>query len=56
MKSDDGFGKAIKKPIHRVIVEYFVSSFIFSIGIYGAMLPIVTQMYHETPVYSSMLN
>ncbi|WP_044934037.1 DNA internalization-related competence protein ComEC/Rec2 [Pseudobutyrivibrio sp. LB2011] len=56
MKSDDGFGKAIKKPIHRVIVEYFVSSFIFSIGIYGVMLPIVTQMYHETPVYSSMLN
>jgi competence protein ComEC len=56
VKSDDGFGKAIKKPIYRVIFEYFVSSFIFSIGIYGAMLPIVTNMYHETPVYSSILN
>ena len=56
IKSDEGFGETISKPIYRVIIEYFVSSFIFSIGIYGAMLPIVTYMYHETPVYSTVLN
>ena len=56
VKSEDGFGKEIKKPIHRVIIEYLVSSLIFSIGIYGAMLPVVTYMYHETPVYSVFLN
>ncbi len=56
IKSEEGFGKEIKKPIWRRIEEYFVSSLIFSLCIYVGMLPIVTNMYYQTPVLSIFLN
>ena len=52
IKSDDGFGHVIKKSWKRRLVEWFCSSLIFSIGIYVSMLPLVSYMYYETPVYS----
>ena len=33
-----------------------ISSLMFSFGMYAAMLPIVTQLYHQTPLYSVVLN
>jgi competence protein ComEC len=56
LKSDEGFGKEIKKPLLRRIEEYVVSSLIFSLCIYVGMLPIVTNMYYQTPVLSIFLN
>lgn len=36
--------------------QYFMNSFIFSLGMFVAMLPIVTQLYYQTPLYSTILN
>ncbi len=38
------------------IKEYIVSSFIFSLGMTIAMLPLVTQLYYQTPIYSVFVN
>jgi len=56
LKSNEGFGKKIKKPIWLRLLEWLASSFIFSFGMYVAMLPMVTQMYYETPILSTFLN
>lgn len=54
-KSDEGF---INKKVSckRRLVEYIVSSFIFSFGIFVAMLPLVTQLFYQTPLYGVLLN
>lgn len=45
-----------KAPLGRRIIQYIIRSLIFSLGMYAAMLPIVTQLYHQTPLYSLLLN
>ncbi len=45
-----------KVPLGRRFVQYIIRSLIFSLGMYAAMLPIVTQLYHQTPLYSLLLN
>lgn len=41
--------------IHKLI-QYICSSLVFSFGMFVAMLPLVTQLYHQTPLYSVFLN
>ena len=36
--------------------DWFVSSLVFSVGIFVSMLPIVTSIYYETPIYSALIN
>ena len=54
-KSDYGF-YATDRSLKEKLFEYIVGSFIFSYSIYVAMLPLVANMYYETPVFSVVLN
>lgn len=54
-KSDEGFINN-KVSCKRRLVEYIVSSFIFSFGMFVAMLPLVTQLFYQTPLYGVLLN
>ncbi|MCR4830034.1 MAG: ComEC/Rec2 family competence protein, partial [Pseudobutyrivibrio sp.] len=36
--------------------DWLVSSFVFSLSIFISMLPIVTSIYYETPIYSALIN
>lgn len=56
IKSEDGFADDTKKPIHLVLFEGFMANLIFSLAIFVGMIPIVTNMYYETPVLSVFLN
>ena len=52
---DDGFNYN-KPPLHFRFIEWIMTSFVFSLTITVAMLPVVTFFYYETPVYSALLN
>ncbi|MDC7278157.1 DNA internalization-related competence protein ComEC/Rec2 [Butyrivibrio fibrisolvens] len=53
-KSHDKF-YADETWLHKVI-QYICSSLVFSFGMFVAMLPLVTQLYYQTPLYSVFLN
>jgi len=55
IKADDGFNMD-KIPISISFKNWLVQGFIFSLGINASMLPIVTNMYYETPIYSIFIN
>ncbi|WP_167511376.1 DNA internalization-related competence protein ComEC/Rec2 [Pseudobutyrivibrio xylanivorans] len=55
IKSDEGFVSG-PVPLTMRLVEYIVSSLVFSFGMNVAMLPIVTQLFYQTPIYSVLLN
>ncbi len=45
-----------KTTASKKIIMALGSSFVFSFGIFVGMLPIVTQMYYQTPLYSIFIN
>ncbi|SDB12111.1 competence protein ComEC [Pseudobutyrivibrio sp. YE44] len=49
------FIKVIKRLPGKVL-QYSCSGLIFSFGMTAAMLPIVTQLYYQTPLYSVVVN
>lgn len=44
------------KSLIQSFIQYICSSLVFSFGMFVAMLPLVTQLYHQTPLYSMFLN
>ncbi|MBR1623481.1 MAG: ComEC/Rec2 family competence protein, partial [Pseudobutyrivibrio sp.] len=53
---DNGYSDKNKVPLAARFVKWLVGSMVFSVGIYVSMLPIVTNMNYETPIYSAFLN
>ena len=41
---------------YRRLIEYFVSSLIFSFAMFAGMLPVVTQLFYQTPILGVVLN
>lgn len=55
VKPEDSF--TVSKPtfVSRM-VEYLGESLVFSFSMFVALLPVVTQLFYETPVYGTILN
>lgn len=56
LKTKEGFSYDKKLPIYIRLKDWLITSLLFSFGINIAMLPIVTNMYYETPLYSLAVN
>ncbi len=56
IKSYDGKFWKIKSKYVNTFTHWILSSILFTFGINVAMLPIVTNMYYETPLYSPIIN
>ena len=54
-KPEDKFFKNRISP-WRWLFQYTLQSMLFSFGMFVAMLPLVTQLYYQTPLYSTFLN
>ena len=45
-----------RNPFWRWALQYIFQSMLFSFGMFVSMLPLVTQLYYQTPLYSTFLN
>lgn len=55
LKPKDRFFVA-NAPWYRRLLEYFVNSLIFSFAMFVGMLPLVTQLFYQTPIFGVILN
>lgn len=55
IKPNDSFFVS-KVSWYRKLQEYIVSSFLFSFTMFIGMLPVVTQLFYQTPIFGVMLN
>ena len=56
IKTKDGFSYDNKIPLKIRLKDWICTSLVFSFGINISMLPIVTNMYYEIPLYSMLVN